>query len=142
MMSLSRCCLSELMIVNNSPCSSHQIFGHNSLKHKLMFNLKLDILRIFKNIRPSSVCSYKNRRWPYNPSYAPWQRRRTPSPSQRTFLSSETTLRAPAWWTRQRLSRKSRNLRPKPCRLTPHSRTEHRSRGTFAFLPTISTQSQ
>jgi hypothetical protein len=44
MTSQSGCYLNKLMIVNNYPCFSHQIFGLNSPKHKLMFNSKLDIL--------------------------------------------------------------------------------------------------
>jgi len=42
--SFSECYLNKLMIANNSMCSSLQMFGHNSPKHKLMFNLKLDIM--------------------------------------------------------------------------------------------------
>jgi len=44
MMSLSRCYLNKLMIVNNYSCFYHQMFGLNSPKRKLVINSKLGIL--------------------------------------------------------------------------------------------------
>ncbi len=43
-MSLNKCYFNKLMIVNIYMCSSHQMFAHIFPKHKLMLNLKLDIL--------------------------------------------------------------------------------------------------
>jgi hypothetical protein len=44
MMFLSGCYLNKWMIVNNYMCSSHQMFGHNFLKHDLTCNSNRDIL--------------------------------------------------------------------------------------------------
>ncbi len=43
-MSLRGFYLNKWMIVNNYPRSSYHMFGHNFLKHKLMFNFELGIL--------------------------------------------------------------------------------------------------